>query len=85
MPKKVDPHKAYYLGKSSKGRGFIRLSPFYEDEQADVYWYGGYDGKTEEEMGLKLVVVGGMATPAPGETNPLTSGPLPGDPPVVGM
>lgn len=66
MPKQVDKHKAFYLGKSSKGRGFMRLSPFYEDEAADFYWYAGFDGKTEEEMGLSLVVVGtgGMATPS---------------------
>jgi hypothetical protein len=77
MPKKVDKNKAFYLGKSSKGRGFMRLSPFYEDETADFYWYAGYDGKTEEEMGLALVVVGGgMATPTPESQDTSTPEPV---------
>jgi len=72
MPKPVNQHKAYYAGKRAKVMGFGRLSPFYEDEKADFYFYGGFDGRTEEDMGLALVVVGGMATPteAPDTTTP---------------
>jgi len=86
MPKTTAPRIAFYKGQSAKGRGFMRLSPFYEDEKADFYFYGGYDGKTEEDMGLALIVVsGGMATPQPGDINPFSPAPLPGAPHVEGM
>ncbi len=73
MPQKIDPRKAFYAGSSAKKRGFIRLSPFYEDEKADALFYGGYDGKTEEDMGLALIVVGGgmAVSEAPSTTTPL--------------
>jgi hypothetical protein len=80
----IEPRVAFYRGQSAKKRGFTRISPFYENETADQF-YGGYDGKTEEEMGLVPIVVGGMAIPRPGDTNPLHDSPRLEDPYVEGV
>lgn len=63
MPKAIDPRRAFVSGRVAKTRGFIRLSPFYEDEAADKLFFNGYDGLTEEQAGVPPLVLGGMAKP----------------------
>lgn len=40
--------KAYILGQQAKAKALLRVSPFYENSEADVLFFRGYDGLTEE-------------------------------------
>lgn len=42
---------AYSLGMKHKGIGMMRVSPIYDDELADQYFFAGYDGKPIEDVG----------------------------------
>lgn len=42
---------AYSLGLKYKGIGMMRVSPIYDDELADQYFFAGYDGKPIEDVG----------------------------------
>lgn len=42
---------AYTLGRRHKETGRMRVSPFYEDPQADQYFFAGWDNKPISEVG----------------------------------
>lgn len=46
---KIHPRKAHASGQHSKKQGFGRVSPYYNAEKSDHFWFAGYDGKTMEE------------------------------------
>lgn len=43
-------HTAYERGVHARKSGWERLSPYYEDEVSDVYFFAGYDGLKYEEI-----------------------------------
>jgi hypothetical protein len=43
--------KAHWRGESARGR-YMRVSPYYEDPGADVFWYAGFDGLSLEEAAV---------------------------------
>lgn len=43
--------KAWFRGNSARGR-YFRLSPYYEDPGADIFWFAGYDGLTLQDAAL---------------------------------
>src|SRR5579864_8044563 len=48
----VNTRIAFEMGVAARAKGLPRISPFYEDERADKFWYGGYDGQSMEELPL---------------------------------
>lgn len=42
--------QAYERGKTAKSKKFMRVSPFYEEPDADKYWFAGFDGRKLEEL-----------------------------------
>lgn len=46
----IEPRVAYDSGRASKNKGLMRVSPYYENEKADKYWYAGYDGVEFDEI-----------------------------------
>jgi hypothetical protein len=46
--RKQELDKCWWKGQSARGR-YMRVSPFYEDPSADVFWYAGFDGLSLEE------------------------------------
>lgn len=42
--------RAHYAGGVAKERGFMRVSPYYEDELAESLWLAGFDGKKFEDV-----------------------------------
>lgn len=46
----VEPKIAYQKGKDARRKGWERLSPYYNQPQADKYFYAGWDGKPFEEV-----------------------------------
>jgi len=53
--KTTPPKFAWNRGKTDKSKGFVRVSPFYEDDVADYFWFAGWDGRTFEEAQQTLV------------------------------
>lgn len=49
--------RAYFRGQSARENGWVRVSPFYEDDGADMAWFAGYDGEPEPTMDAILVPV----------------------------
>lgn len=41
--------KAYFTGKLARAKGFERVSPYYECEPLDHYFFAGWDGKSWEQ------------------------------------
>lgn len=46
--RKTQLEDCWRKGNSATGR-YERLSPYYEDPGADIFWYAGYDGLTLQE------------------------------------
>ena len=46
----IDLKDAYENGQESKKKGFMRVTPYYENEQLDKYWFAGYDDIKIEDV-----------------------------------
>ena len=45
--------RAFEKGKLAKQKGFMRISPFYEEKTLDEYFFRGYDGFKFDEIKIK--------------------------------
>jgi hypothetical protein len=49
--RKQELDNCWWKGQAARGR-YMRVSPYYEDPGADVFWYAGYDGLSLEEAAV---------------------------------
>jgi hypothetical protein len=49
--RKEQLERCYWKGLNARGR-YMRVSPYYEDRGADVFWYAGYDGLSLQEAAV---------------------------------
>lgn len=49
--RKNELDRAWFRGQNAQKR-FLRVSPYYEDPGADLFWYAGYDGVSLADAAL---------------------------------
>lgn len=49
--RKHELEQAWFKGNSARGR-YMRISPYYEDQGRDIFWFAGYDGVSLQDAVL---------------------------------